>query len=231
MMKISILLRNASLALALLAGGSYLQAAETEMETEAEAPLPTIDDSKHRFELAKQYYGQCANADTEQFELIRPYLSAFTDMEVMADTMADPVKFMQLMSVVNDPHTMHVMTKCASEPVMWDTWMKGMTDFNKMSRVMTRFMNPNIYFNWMMASMNPAIYQPFMKMSNPAYFNKWMTAMANPTFYQPMTQMADPGWYTPRIAWMMNPQSMQPFFNMMNMGIPQATTATAPASE
>ncbi len=46
---------------------------------------------------------------------------------------------------VNDPHTMHVMSKCATELVMWDIWMKSMTDFNKVSRVMTRMMNPTFY--------------------------------------------------------------------------------------
>ena len=186
------------------------------------------DPAEHKFELAKQYYGDCSNADTERFEAIRPQLKAFTDMEVMAETMADPVRFSQLMGVVNDPHTIHVMTRCATEPVMWDTWMRGVTDFNKMGRAMTHFMNPNMYFSWMMAPMNPAMYQPMMQMGNPAYYNRWMTAMSNPVFYQPMTSMMDPGWYTPRINWMMNPQSMQPMFNMMNMGsyfVPPAVAA------
>ena len=177
-----------------------------------------VDSTEHKFELAKQYYGQCSNVDSSQFDNIQPQLNAFTDMEIMADTMADPVKFMQLMAVVNDPQTIHTMTKCATEPVMWDTWMRGMTDFNKMGRVMGRFMNPNIYFSWMMASMNPQMYQPMMKMADPNYYNSWMTAMANPVFYQPVTSLADPNWYTPRMNWMMNPQSMQPMFNMMNMG-------------
>jgi hypothetical protein len=155
------------------------------------------DPAEHKFELAKQYYGQCTDADSSQFDSIVPQLKAFTDMEVMAETMADPAKFAQLMTVVNDPRTIHVMTKCATEPVMWDTWMSGMTDFNKMSRAMGHFMN---------------------QMANPAYYTRWMNAMMNPAFYQPVTQLADPNWYTPRINWMMNPQSMQPMFNMMNMG-------------
>jgi len=174
--------------------------------------------SQHKFELAKQYYGQCAATDSAEFELIRPQLKAFTDMEIMAETMADPAKFAKLMTVVNDPRSIHVMTKCATEPVMWETWMSGMTDFNKMSRTMGHFMNPNMYMSWMMAPMNPAMYQPMMQMANPAYYTRWMNAMANPAFYQPVTSLADPAWYTPRINWMMNPQSMQPMFNMMNMG-------------
>ena len=188
--------------------------------------------SDHKFELAKQYYGDCAATDASEFDAIRPQLKAFTDMEVMAETMADPTKFMQLMAVVNDPRTIHVMTKCATEPVMWDTWMSGMTDFNKMTRAMGYFMNPNMYLSWMMAPMNPAMYQPMMQMANPAYYTRWMTALANPVFYQPITSLADPNWYTPRINWMMNPQSMQPMFNMMNMGnyfapVPAASSGTA----
>jgi len=177
-----------------------------------------VNPSEHKFELAKQYYGQCTSTDGSQFDTIMPQLKAFTDMEVMAETMADPAKFAQLMTVVNDPRTIHVMTKCATEPVMWDTWMSGMTDFNKMSRAMGHFMNPNMYMQWMMAPMNPAMYQPMMQMADPNYYTRWMNAMMNPAFYQPVTQLADPNWYTPRINWMMNPQSMQPMFNMMNMG-------------
>lgn len=172
--------------------------------------------SEHKFELARQYYGQCAGADVSRFDAIRPQLNAFTDMEVMAETMADPGRFMQLMAVVNDPHTIHVMTRCATEPVMWDTWMLGITDFDKMSRAMVHFANPNLYFAWMMAPMQPAMYKPMMQMAQPDYYNRWMTALGNPVFYQPITSLADPSWYAPRIAWMMNPQSMQPLFELMN---------------
>jgi len=195
-----------------------------------------VDSSAHKFELAKQYYGQCTDTDSSQFDSIRPQLKAFTDMEVMAQTMADPARFAKLMTLVNDPRTIHVMTKCATEPVMWDTWMSGMTDFNKMSRAMSHFMNPNMYMQWMMAPMNPAMYQPMMQMADPAYYTRWMNAMMNPAFYQPITSLADPNWYTPRINWMMNPQSMQPMFSMMNMGgyfapVPAAgTTAIEPAN-
>ena len=190
------------------------------------------DPSEHKFELAKQYYGECAATDSSEFDKIRPELKAFTDMEVMAQYMSDPAKFARLMSVVNDPRTIHVMTKCATEPVMWDTWMKGMTDFNKMSRAMSYFMNPAMYMNWMMAPMNPAMYQPMMQMMDPNYYLRWTNAMMNPAFYQPITSLADPNWYTPRINWMMNPQSMQPMFNMMNMGnlfTPVPVAGNAPA--
>ena len=193
--------------------------AETTAQAAPAAPAAPVDPKEHKFELAKQYYGDCQHTDGEQFEEIRPYLKAFTDMEVMADMMANPAEFAKLMSVVNDPRTIHVMSKCATEPVMWDTWMAGLTDFNKMTRAMMRFMNPNMYMAWMMAPMNPAMYQPMMQFMDPAYYTRWMTAMMNPTFYQPITSLADPNWYTPRFNWMMNPQSMQPMFNMMTFGM------------
>ena len=212
------------LAVAIAAGSSISLASEEK-----------ADVSEHKFELAKQYYGQCTDTDSSEFEAIRPQLKAFTDMEVMAETMADPARFSKLMAVVNDPRTIHVMTKCATEPVMWDTWIKGMTDFNKISRAMGHFMNPNMYFNWMMAPMNPAMYQPMMQMANPVYYTRWMNAMMNPAFYQPITSLTDPNWYTPRINWMTDPQSMQPMLNMMNMGgyftsLPTADSA-APESQ
>jgi hypothetical protein len=200
------------------------------MANEPAATNAPADKAEHKFELAKQYYGQCANTEDSQFDAIRPHIKAFTDMEVMAETMADPARFAQLMAVVNDPRSIHVMSKCATEPVMWDTWMANMTDFNKMSRTMGHFMNPNMYFNWMMAPMNPAMYQPMMQMGNPEYYNRWMSAMTNPAFYQPMTSLGDPNWYTPRINWMTNPQSMQPMFNMMNMGNFMTTQPVAEAA-
>ena len=206
--RLSAVLSASLLAVLVAAAGSVSVASEQQQ----------VDPAEHKFELAKQYYGECTATDSSQFDAIRPELKAFTDMEIMAQYMSDPAKFAKLMSVVNDPRTIHVMSKCATEPVMWDTWMRGMTDFNKMSRAMSYFMNPNMYMQWMMAPMNPAMYQPMMQMADPAYYTRWMNAMMNPVFYQPITSLADPNWYTPRINWMMNPQSMQPMFNMMNMG-------------
>lgn len=165
---------------------------------------------EHKFELAKQYYGQCIGVEAEDFEKIRDQMKAFTDSEVMADTLADPMKTAKLMSVVNDPRTMHVMMKCSTEPVMWDTWMRGLTDYNKLMRAAARFMNPMVYMNWMMAPLNPAMYQPMMQFFNPAYYTAWMNAAMNPVFYQPFFSLMDPNWYVPRMQWMMNPASYQP---------------------
>ncbi len=193
----------------------------------------TTDDREkqmeHKFEKAKQYYGECKHTDDAQFEAIRPYLKAFTDAEVMADTMTDPATFAKLMQIVSDPRTMHVMTKCATEPVMWDTWMRGLTDFNKMGRAMARFMNPTMYFNWMMAPMNPQVYSSMFGMMDPNNMNKWLIASMNPAFYQPFFAPLNPNWYTPRLQWMMDPRSFQPMMNMLALpalpGVPTVQPA------
>ena len=172
---------------------------------------------EHKFEKAKQYYAECKNVSDQDFEDIRPYLKAFTDIEVMADTMANPVQFAKFIQVINDPRTMHVMMKCSTEPVMWDTWVRGLSDPAKMMNAAMRFMNPMVYFNWAMAPMNPEMYAPMTVMMSPQYYEKWATAMANPAFYNPFFAMMDPNWYTPRLEWMMNPESYAPMFGMMNI--------------
>ena len=184
-----------------------------------------VDPAEHKFEKAKAYYGQCQGVAEGDFEKIKDHLKAFTDTEVMAEYMEDPVKFAQLVQIMYDPRTMHVMMSCATEPVMWDTWMKGLTDFDKMFRVGMRFMNPAIYMNWMMAPMNPQVWGPMMSAMDPNVWGRWSTAMMNPNFYQPMFAFADPNWYTPRINWMMNPQSFQPLYGMFNMPVPAQTAA------
>ena len=185
----------------------------------ANTPVQTERDQAmdHKFDKAKNYYTECKNTSDEDFEAIQPYLKAFTDVEVMADTMANPVQFAKFIQVVNDPRTMHVMMKCSTEPVMWDTWVRGLSDPTKLMNAAMRFMNPMVYFNWAMAPMNPEMYAPMTVMMSPQYYEKWATAMANPAFYNPFFAMMNPNWYTPRLEWMMNPESYSPMFGMMNL--------------
>lgn len=177
-------------------------------------------ESEHKFEKAKAYHAQCTGATSAEFETIKSKIKAFTDAEIMAETLNDPEKLAALTVVINDPHTMHIMANCATEPVMWDTWMRGLSDPVKMMNAGARFMNPMVYFNWMMAPMNPAMYAPMFQMMNPAYYTTWTNAMMNPTFYEPFFAWMDPNWYTPRIAWMTDPASYQPMFNMFSMTAP-----------
>lgn len=174
------------------------------------------DPAEHKFEKAAEYYAQCNAATSADFEKIKDEIKAFTDAEIMAETVNDPEKFFALMDIVNDPHTIHVMASCATEPVMWDTWMRNGTDFNKMTSAMVKMMNPAGMMKWMIAPMNPKIWQSMMEHMNPEKYTKWTVAMANPTFYSPATSMLDPKWYESRIAWMSKPESYAPLLNMFS---------------
>lgn len=82
----------------------------------------------------------------------------FYDPEIMANTMADPVKFLGFMTVMSNPETAQIMMACASNPEQWNAWMAKVTDPNKMMNTMAVFMNPQFYANWMAAFMNPEFY-------------------------------------------------------------------------
>ena len=224
---------------ALLATATGLVLAATEeaatpaTETQvAESTAPAANANEHKFELAKEYYAQCRGVDENDFEKIRTSLKAFTDAEVMADTMADPAKFMKLMNTVNDPRTMHVMMKCSTEPVMWDTWMRGASDPDKMARAMGRFMNPGMYIAWMTAPMNPQVMAEMTAMADPnRYLTTWPTALSNPTFYQPFMAWTDPAWQQTRLEWMMNPASYQPMMDMFTNYAAMTTAYAMPAPQ
>ncbi|RLA37038.1 MAG: hypothetical protein DRR03_03055 [Gammaproteobacteria bacterium] len=220
---------------ALLVTATSLVLAATEeatapVEAVVEAAPEATDPGEHKFELAKEYYAQCRGVDESDFEKIRTSLKAFTDAEVMVDTMADPVRFMKLMNIVNDPRVMHVMMKCSSEPVMWDTWMRGASDPDKMMRAMGRFMDPGMYMAWMMAPMNPQVMEQMTAMADPnRYLVTWPQGLSNPEFYQPFFAPLDPAWQQARMEWMMNPASYQPMIEMFTNYAAMTTAYAAPA--
>lgn len=175
---------------------------------------------EHKFIKAAGYYTECKGATEAKFEEIKPKLRAFTDAEIMAETVNDPEKFFALMDVVNDPHTIHVMSRCATEPVMWNTWMRGLTNPTKMTAAMVKSMNPAGMMKWMMAPANPKLWNVMMSQFSGEKIQKWSVAAVNPTFYNPITVMADPNWYAPRLEWMANPASYAPMFAMFGMAAP-----------
>jgi hypothetical protein len=211
---------GAALGLLLLAGGPVV-AQQATNETERTQRM------EHKFELAQEYFGECKHTEAAEFDDIRPYLKGFTDMEVLTQIMADPVKATRLMRIVSDPRTIHVMMKCSSEPVMWDTWMRGMTDINKMFRASLVFMNPMTYVNWMMAPFRPEVYSSMFGMVSPDNLNRWGDALVNPAFYQPMYEpLTSLNWYTPRLNWIIDPASYEPLLNVLTLG---TDTPAAPA--
>ena len=158
-------------------------------------------------------------ADSEEQENIQDTAAtdctmpaAFTDPEVMATTMADPAKFMELVALMNNPQTAQSMMQCSMDSEQWTAWMANMSNPTKMMNAMTPFMNPQMYMNWMTASMNPQTYQPMYAYMNPAFYMQWMTATMNPAFYQPMYKMMDPKWQQDSTAWMMDPTNIQKIF-------------------
>lgn len=211
---------GAALGLLLASGGSAIAQQETDATDRAQR-------MEHKFELAQDYFGECKHTEAAEFDEIRPYLKGFTDVEVLSRIMADPVKATRLMRIVSDPRTVHVMMKCSSEPVMWDTWMNGMTDLNKMFRASLVFMNPMTYVNWMMAPFRPEVYSSMFGMISPDNLTRWGNALINPSFYQPMYEpLTSLSWYTPRINWIIDPASYEPLLNVLSM---DATTPTAAA--
>lgn len=84
----------------------------------------------------------------------------FYDPEIMANTMANPEKFKQLMTVICDPETTRIMMNCASNPEQWNIWMSKFSDPEKMKNTMMVFMNPGFYTAWMNAFMPWNFYKP-----------------------------------------------------------------------
>jgi hypothetical protein len=171
----------------------------------------------HKFEKAAEYYGQCEGADVADFEQIQEDVKAFTDMEVMAATLNDPEKLFKLMDVVNDPHTIHVMVSCATEPVMWDTWMENATSLDKWVDASAALMNPEGMVKWMVAPVNGEVWKSAANHLNPDKYVKWGNSLINPTFYSPVTNMLDLEWYEPRIEWIASAESYAPMLGMFGL--------------
>lgn len=180
---------------------------------------------EHKFEKAATYYGECEATKSDDFAKIQPQMRAFTDMEVMAKTMNDPEKFFKLMSTLNDPRTIHVMTSCATEPVMWDTWMRGATDINKMGDAMIAMMHPEGMVKWMMAPVNAKVWQSMLEHMDPDKYVRWAQASVNPRFYDPVVNMFDLSWYEPRINWFLDTDSYEPVVSLFSSAFSYFETA------
>ena len=152
---------------------------------------------------------------------------AFMNSEKMANAIADPAKFMQLVTMMSTPQAAQSMMNCSTESEQWSTWTKNLGDPTFKMNAAAVFMNPQVYMNWMTAMMNPQTFMTSMNtFMNPALYMQWMTAMSNPAYYQPMTKMMDPAWQQESTAWMMNPASYQQMFGSFTGGpvVADATT-------
>ena len=174
-------------------------------------------DTEHKFELAADYYGECAGVESADFENIREQVKAFTDMEIMAATLNDPHKFFALLSVVNDPRTIHVMASCATEPVMWDTWMKGAFSPEKWVAASAAMMNPEGMVKWMMAPIDGEIWTAVLSQGDPDRYVNWGVAAVNPDFYSPVTNMLEADWWGKRASWLTTAESYTPMLEFAGL--------------
>ncbi|MFK7794006.1 MAG: hypothetical protein AB8B89_01530 [Gammaproteobacteria bacterium] len=144
---------------------------------------------------------------------------AFMNAENMANVVADPAKFMQLINLMSSPQTAQSMMNCSTDTEQWSLWTKNLGDPTFKMNAAAVFMNPQVYMNWMTAMMNPQTFQTTMNtFMNPALYMQWMTAMSNPAYYQSMYKMMDPAWQQQSSAWMMNPANYQQMFNAFTTG-------------
>lgn len=123
---------------------------------------------EHKFEKAQQYSREFnPGATAADFEKLRPWLKAFTDVEIMADMFSSPREFLQWMNAISEPQAVYLMMKCSTEPVMWDTWLHGLTDFETMMRVSMRFTNPLPSRNPMVGMFDPQLYTTMIALFDP----------------------------------------------------------------
>ena len=116
-------------------------------------------------EMLEQYMTQC-NAP-----------AALYDPEVMANTLAEPDKFLQLLEMLSAPATTMTMYECIASEEQRQTVIKTMSDPDKLAASMSTFMSPQMYMNWMTAMQNPETQQALTTYMNPEHFRQWMSSV------------------------------------------------------
>ena len=110
---------------------------------------------------------------------------AMHDLQVKADTFADPEKFKQLLTVLRKPATTKAMMQCMLNPEQRDTVLAGIINPVNVSSAMLSMANPKTCADWTVASMRPDTYASFAGFMNPMSFMQWMSGMTNVAVYQP----------------------------------------------
>ena len=111
--KMGIATVGATLSLAMSA--TIAQAEEATAPADAQAPVADSrqQPTEHKFEKALQYYLEYNPDKTaEDFETLRPWLKPFSDVELMADMMADPRSLMEWINQISEPEAVYLMMKC-----------------------------------------------------------------------------------------------------------------------
>lgn len=116
-------------------------------------------------EMLEHYMAQC-NAP-----------AALYDPEVMANTLAEPDKFLQLLEIMSTPVTAMTVYECIANEEQRQTVIKTMSDPGKLAASMSTFMSPQMYMNWMTAMQNPETQQALTTYMNPEHFRQWMNSV------------------------------------------------------
>jgi hypothetical protein len=116
-------------------------------------------------EMLEQYMTQC-NAP-----------AALYDPEVMASTLAEPYKFLQLLEIMSAPATTMTVYECIANEEQRQTVIKTMSDPDKLAASMSTFMSPQMYMNWMTAMQNPETQQALTTYMNPGHIRQWMSSV------------------------------------------------------
>ena len=115
-------------------------------------------------EILEQYMSQC-NAP-----------AALYDPEIMAHTLAEPEKFLQLLEEMSAPSTAMTMYECIVNEEQLETVLYTMSDPDKLAASMSTFMSPQMYINWMTAMQNPETQQALIAYMNPEHTLQWFTS-------------------------------------------------------
>ncbi len=186
-------------------------------EVVAEAACDVADPYCHNFAKAKEYYLELGNTE-ESFEALVPHLRVFTDFGLMARVMGDPEESAKLMAALADPDVVHLMLRGMQEPVMWDTWVKQLTNPQAYIEMSLVAINPMTYIKWMTSPVNADVYSALKPFVQSELYADWANKGTKIKLYEPTWSFMNPQWTVDRLAWAIDPKTyVNPFTWIMEI--------------
>ena len=186
-------------------------------EVVAEAACDVADPYCHNFAKAKEYYLELGNTE-ESFEALVQHLRVFTDFGLMARVMGDPEESAKLMAVLADPDVVHLMLRGMQEPVMWDTWVKQLTNPQAYIEMSLVAINPMTYIKWMTSPVNVDVYSALKPFVQSELYADWANKGTKIKLYEPTWSFMNPQWTVDRLAWAIDPKTyVNPFTWIMEI--------------
>ena len=186
-------------------------------EVVAEPACDVADPYCHNFAKAKEYYLELGNTE-ESFEALVPHLRVFTDFGLMARVMGDPEESAKLMAALADPDVVHLMLRGMQEPVMWDTWVKQLTNPQAYIEMSLVAINPMTYIKWMTSPVNVDVYSALKPFVQSELYADWANKGTKIKLYEPTWSFMNPQWTVDRLAWAIDPKTyVNPFTWIMEI--------------